>query len=196
MLRPMQPPWCGRCCRPLRSGGLCADCRDKDSSLSCLRAAFPYRPPIPRLLHEFKYQGRASVGRLLATWLAGMLPCYPELRGVDVVAPVPLHPRRLRERGFNQASVLAGGIETVYPMHVQELLERDKNTLPQWRLTKSRRLENLREAFTALPGTELDGKSILLIDDVCTTGSTLESCANALKAAGAARVCAFVLARD
>lgn len=195
-LRPMGPPWCGRCCRPLRSGACCRDCRDKKSSLECLRAAFAYRRSIPYLLHAFKYRGRISAGKALAGWMAGMLPRFPEISGADAVVPVPLHPKRLRERGFNQASLLALETAAIYSKPVEEILQRTRDTLPQWRLTRSRRSENLREAFEVRCGARLDGKSFLLVDDVYTTGATLESCAQTLKAAGAARICAYVLARD
>jgi ComF family protein len=128
--------------------------------------------------------------------MAGMLPRFPELSGVDALVPVPLHPKRLRQRGFNQAFLLAHEAASIYSKPVEEILERRRNTLPQWRLTRSRRSENLRQAFEVRPPARLGGRTFLLIDDVCTTGATLESCAQTLKAAGASRICAYVLARD
>jgi ComF family protein len=137
-----------------------------------------------------------SAGQALGGWMAGMLPRFPELWGADIIIPVPLHPKRLRERGFNQAAILARYVACVYKKPIEEILERKRHTLPQWRLTRNGRTANLREAFEVRTGIQLAGKSMLLIDDVCTTGATLESCAQTLKAAGAARICAFVLARD
>ena len=195
-LSPMNPPWCGRCGRQLKGGGRCRDCRGMSFSLDCIRAAFPYRGPVPTLLHAFKYRGWLSVGRALAGWMAGMLPRYPELWGADAVVPVPLHPKRQTERGFNQAAILAREVIFTYPASIREILERRRNTPPQWRLTPAQRSGNLRDAFRVNPVARLGGTSLLLIDDVCTTGATLENCAQALKAAGAARVSAFVMARS
>jgi len=107
---------------------------------------------------------------------------------------VPLHPRRLRERGYNQALLLAEGLAPALSLPVWDVLSRPKDTKPQWDLDKESRRRNLAAAFQA--GPEARGKSLLLVDDVCTTGASLEGCGRALHRAGAARVAAFVLARQ
>lgn len=192
----MKPPWCARCGRSLPGGGSCRDCRDKTFSLDRIRAAFPYKGPIPPLLRAFKYRGQISAGETLAGWMAGMFFRFPELWGADAVVPVPLHPERRRERGFNQAALLARPVAAACRRPIEEALERRRNTPPQWRLARAQRPENLRGAFAVKPASRPMGRSFLLIDDVCTTGETLESCARALKAAGASRISAFALARD
>jgi ComF family protein len=128
--------------------------------------------------------------------MSGVLPRFPELCGADVVVPVPLHAKRLRERGFNQALILAEKTASIYNRPIEECLDRHRDTMPQWFLNRSQRLENLRDAFRARDGFKFSGRSFLLIDDVCTTGATLENCAEALLRAGAKNVYAFVLARD
>jgi ComF family protein len=119
---------------------------------------------------------------------------WPELAGYDALVPVPLHPKRLRERGYNQAELLARELGGRIGLPVLDLLERAKATKPQWDLDKESRLKNLAGAFTA--GAETKGLSLLLIDDVCTTGASLEECGRALHRAGAERVAAFVFARQ
>ncbi|MBI4387143.1 MAG: ComF family protein [Elusimicrobia bacterium] len=148
------------------------------------------------MIHTFKYQNRRAVGRVLGGWMAGTYGRIPEIRGMDAVVPVPLHPRRLRQRGFNQAEILAHRVCECAGIPLENALERVRHTQPQWRLSRGKRSNNLARAIRASPGVSLRGKNCLLIDDICTTGRTLEECARALKSAGAARVCAYVLARD
>lgn len=128
--------------------------------------------------------------------MAGALMRFPELAGADALAAVPLHPSRLSERGFNQAALLAQRLVPLYGKPLLDALERTDNTRPQWQLGREERAKNLRMAFRASRSCPIAGRTLLLIDDVCTTGETLENCAAALKAAGAVRVLGFVLARD
>lgn len=193
-LRPLAGPVCRRCGAPWEGPeACCPPCRGRLHSVDVIRAAFPYRPPLPRLVHAFKYRGLESAGRALADWLAGALPRWPELLPVDAVVPVPLHPARERERGFNQALTLARAAARAARAPLLEALRRRADTAPQWRFgrgTRSRRLEGSFAA--ALP---VQGMSLLLVDDVCTSGGTLEACGTALREAGAAQVRAFALAR-
>lgn len=191
-------PCCGLCGVSRPFGGAYRDCRPggrpRLRAINLIRAAFPYRDPVPALLHAFKYRGLAPSGLALAGWMAGCLGRFPELGEPDALVPVPLHPVRLRERGFNQSDVLAEAVARRARRPLLRLLERTRATRAQWRLGRGAREGNLAGAFRAL--ARLDGRRVLLIDDVCTTGETLEGCARVLKAAGAARVAAFVLARD
>lgn len=156
--------------------------------------AYAYRSPIRELLHAFKYGGRLSVGRALGDWMAGLLPRLP-VGPVDAVVPVPLHPARLRERGFNQAAVLAEAVARTARAPVLDILERRRRTAAQWRLGRRRRADNLQDAFQASERRDLRGLSLLLIDDVCTTGRTLSECARALEGRGT-EIKAYVLALD
>jgi ComF family protein len=173
---------------------LCRTCSGRAFSCRLIRAAFFYRGPVPGLVHAFKYRGRRRAARTAGRWMACLLPGLPELGGHDAVVPVPLHPRRLRERGYNQAAELAAPVAAAAGLPVLDLLARVKSTRPQWGLDRRSRAENLAAAFQACPRAE--GRSVLLIDDVCTSGASLEECGRALRRAGARRVSAFVLARQ
>ena len=194
-LAPAQPPFCLRCADPVRDGGtLCRACSGRPFACRLVRAAFLYRGPAPALVHAFKYRGRRAAARAAGRWMACLLPRFPELSGHDTLAPVPLHPRRLRERGYNQAGLLAAEVARALGLPVLDLLQRAKATRPQWDLDRRSRARNLAGAFVAAP--QARGKSVLLIDDVCTSGASLEECGRALLRAGAARVTAYVLARQ
>lgn len=121
----------------------------------------------------------------------------PELKDVNYVVPVPLFPQRLRKRGFNQSELLARAFadKLKLPLDVSCLM-RGRDTGSQTKLGRTERLENLKDAFVCAPSHPLKGKIVLLIDDVCTTSSTLEACAVALKKAGAKRVMGFTYGRE
>ena len=129
-------------------------------------------------------------------WMADYLSSTIELIASDALVPVPLHPARYRERGYNQAMLLASVISEKSGLRVWEVLERSKKTRPQFDLDFKKRSENVRGAFRLVPGAQVRGKHLLLIDDVATTGSTLEECARVFKASGASGVKALVLARQ
>jgi len=115
---------------------------------------------------------------------------------VDVVVPVPLHPHRLRERGYNQATLLAKEVEKALGLPLlEDALLRVRSTIPQVGLTARERRDNVRGAFHCADGN-LKGQRILLVDDVCTTGATLEACSLALRQEGVGVVWGLVLARE
>lgn len=115
---------------------------------------------------------------------------------IDLIVPVPLHPKKLRERQFNQSEVLASYLaKRLDKKIVKDKVKRIKYTMPQTELKRDERIKNVDGAFLAKDGPDLEGKIILLIDDVFTTGATLHECAKALKNAGAKKVVAFALAR-
>jgi ComF family protein len=195
-LRRLEEPLCRRCGRQWRGpGGPCADCRGRLWAVDSIRAVFPYRPPLPDLLYAFKYEGRPWVGRALAAWMAGAFRYHPDLGRADALVPVPLHPARERARGFNQAEVLAGAVGKSCGLSVLDALRRVRNTPPLWRIGRGRRREGLDGAFARRPGRGVRGLRLVLVDDVCTSGATLEACALELRGGGAASVRAFVLAR-
>ncbi|MBI5240680.1 MAG: ComF family protein [Elusimicrobia bacterium] len=190
-----RPSFCLRCAEPVREAGeFCRDCSGGAFACSLIRAAFLYQGPVPGLVHAFKYRGRRRAAEAAGRWMACLLPGLPELSGHDAAAPVPLHPRRLRERGYNQARLLALQVGAAAGLPVLDLLARVKPTRPQWGLGRDARAQNLAAAFQAGPAAR--GLSVLLVDDVCTSGASLESCAAALRRAGARRVGAFVFARQ
>ena len=194
-LVPAEPPFCLRCAEPLNNNqSLCPACAGRPFACRTIRAAFLYKGPVPALAHGFKYRGRQDAARTAGRWMAEHLPRFRELSGYDALVPVPLHPRRLCERGYNQAEILAREIGLRAGLPVKDLLERPKATKPQWDLDREARRDNLAGAFTAKP--QARGLSVLIIDDICTSGNSLEECGRALHRAGALRIAAFVFARQ
>ena len=114
----------------------------------------------------------------------------------SLIVPVPLHPKRLRERGFNQALILAREVSKRFSLPLEFLaLERHKLTEPQVNLSKEQRLENVRGAFAVRKNKRIEGQRVILVDDVYTTGSTIKECAGTLMRSGAADVAVLTLAR-
>jgi ComF family protein len=157
-------------------------------------AAFAYGGPIADAIARLKYGRRSDLAGALALLLADAALPYAGL--VDRVAPLPLHPQRLRERGFNQSALLALRVATVLgvPLEVGSL-QRIRPTREQAGLPREQRASNIRGAFRVGGGGRIRGLRVLLIDDVCTTGATLDAAAHALRAAGASEVRALALAR-
>jgi len=143
-------------------------------------------------VHRLKYSGRTTLAEPLGDLMAVYWMQHP--MPTDVIVPVPLHAARLRERGYNQATLLAREMARRVGLMVNEqMLVRQRATAPQVELNAMQRKENVHDAFCC-SGDSLDGKQVLLIDDVCTTGATLEACAVALYAGGARSVRALTLA--
>jgi len=191
---------CQICGVPLRDGGArCYGCRQNPLSLM-VRAATDYRFPIQQAIHRFKYAGRRTLTPALHTLLRYAWQLYPELAPVDFLIPVPLHRSTARLRGYNQSLLLAQQLGKQFDLPVLDrLLIRRRKTKPQFTLNRAERLRNLDQAFALASGFDrnwLKNKRLLLIDDVCTTGVTLEQCARTLRKAGAGPVKALVLARD
>jgi ComF family protein len=161
--------------------------------LDGIRSAVLFKGALRTAVHEFKYQGR----RVLAPIFGEMMHRYWARCGVpiDIVVPVPLHPSRRKERGFDQAYLLA----VEFSKRAQLSLDyghlfRTRSTVPQVGLGFTQRQENVANAF-AWRGSGVRGRRVLLIDDVCTTGATLVACATILRSAGAGSVWALTLAR-
>jgi ComF family protein len=148
------------------------------------------------LIHRFKYGGEVWVGALLADFLTlGLRDPRLKGRSFDAVVPVPLHPLRRREREFNQAEVLCRELARKNNLAFCEALERLRYTVTQTHFDRRRRMQNLRDAFGLRRNAPVQGKDLLLVDDVLTTGSTLDECARVLLAAGARSVRALTVAR-
>ena len=174
----------------------CANCREMDLKFSSARSAVVAAGVVLEVIHRFKYQQ----ARWFEPFLAGLLveAALPELPRDrwDFIAPVPLHPVKERERGFNQAVCLAERLSaaTGIPLNTG-LLRRVQPTRTQTQLTRGERAANVRRAFAARPGLKLAGERIVLVDDVFTTGATTSACAGALLAAGAGDVSVWTVAR-
>jgi ComF family protein len=149
-----------------------------------------------KLIHRFKYTGHHYLRRVLTDWLAEAFQDERIKRQpVDALVPVPLHPRRKRERGFNQAQSLCELLSSRRGLPLWPALERVRYTATQTRLTRPERNENVRGAFRCLPRWPLQDARLLLVDDVFTTGSTVDECARVLRRAGAASVRVLTVAR-
>jgi len=189
------PPLCPRCGKPQPSGVLCPSCVGWQVRIDGIRSPFRFDGVVRQAIHELKYRNL----RALAAPLAGLLSDYLGTNPVpgEVLVPVPLHRKRLRERGYNQSSLLAHelGRLTGLPV-VDDCLVRQRHAPPQARTpTVDERRSNVAEAF-ACRDHRLRDRQILLIDDVSTSGATLDACAAALKEVGATSVWGLVLARE
>lgn len=147
--------------------------------------SFAYFTPeglLQHLLHRLKYDGKQYIGTYLGKQLAYDLVQIDWQHGIDAIVPVPLHPDKEAARGYNQSQLLAEGMAEVWGIPVwNDVLQRVKNTESQTQKTREERIENMQDAFVAAKTEKIQGKHLLLIDDVLTTGATLEACAIALK---------------
>ena len=194
------PPFCAKCSQPF-SGAItgaftCANCEDRVLHFDAAVSAYRSRGVVRKVMHDFKYRRQIHFRHLLGSWLAESL-ADPRLTGrrFDFVVPVPLHSARKRERGFNQAELLALSLRRLTGLPVVNALQRTRYTTTQTQFDRNERMENLRGAFRLRRGSNVQDLRMLLVDDVLTTGSTLSECAKVLKKAGAISVHAATAAR-
>lgn len=163
----------------------------------CDRAmvAFEYDGPIRECIMNFKYHDKPSYGRTLGQMLIAAISGNLDMSRFDLVMGIPLHKSRMKERGYNQSELMANSIAALTGLpRGTGLVERVRNTSSQSLLTREQRRENMAAAFRVNRLDKVRGKSILLVDDVLTTGSTLNECSRVLKEAGAKEVVAVALA--
>ncbi|MDE2142193.1 MAG: ComF family protein [Elusimicrobia bacterium] len=194
---PPPRPACVRCAAALGARrDFCGACAGRLFACRLIRAAAAHRGPAASLVHAFKFRGSPSAARAAGRMLAEDVAVRTELSGFDALVPVPLHPRRQRERGYNQADLLARELAARSGLPVLGLLERRRASGPTWSLRRTQRRAELSGAFEVRAGgPAAEGKRLLLVDDVCASGTTLEECALALRRAGAADVAAAVFTR-
>ena len=195
------PLICQRCGVVLKSGGAhCFACRGskaKAYKCSLIRSAYIFNTSSRALVHALKYQGADFVAAQMGQLMADRFAVLPEFPSVDLVLPVPLHPLRRKKRGYNQSELLARTFANASLLAFEpKVLVRTRDTQSQTKLGRTARLENMNGAFLCVRPECVRRKTILLIDDVATTGATLEGCARALKAAGAKKVVAYTFARE
>jgi ComF family protein len=189
------PPVCSVCGRPLTPDSQCPGCIAKNHTIDSIRAPFLFAGLIRRAIHETKYRNLRALAPGLAVYLNDYLTENP-IPG-DFLVPVPVHRKRLRERGYNQSLLITRELGRLCGLPVvADCLERRTYIAPQARLSSAaERLQNTAGAF-ACRDARLQGKHIILVDDVSTSGATLNACAAALKSAGAAEVRGLVLALE
>jgi ComF family protein len=195
----LKTPYCRVCGRPHDArfeGDFCHDCYLKKTSFNSARSVAEYEGVIKKALHIFKFNNRyglkTCLGRIAADYLnnsSGM-----NLSEVDMMIPIPLSRKKLKAREYNQAKLLAEELSKHTGLAINdEILKRTRETTPQFELSRKERLSNLKDAFAA--SSAVKDKTILLIDDIYTTGATVKEASNALKRAGARKVHVLTIAR-
>jgi len=198
-IRWIKPPFCSICGTPFVSEEVgnhpCGACLTKRRHFAMARALGYYEGSLQEAIHRWKYEGNESLSVHFAEWMAKGFFCYwnPDL--LDILIPVPLHKERLRERGFNQALLLVRELSrrTGIPYR-KRVLQKKRSTVPQVKLSGAEREKGVRGTFQLLEIEAVDGKSILLVDDVYTTGATVNECSRVMLAGGAKRVDVLTLA--
>jgi ComF family protein len=193
-------PVCVRCGKPFLTettrDHVCGNCLTQGPSFNLVRALGRYEGALETIIHNLKYKQKFSMAHLLRFLLDHIHNHDIIFSSYDVLIPVPLHMTRLRQRGFNQTVILGNILKKKYhlPLHT-DILQRTAHTLPQVTLPVQARKVNMRNAFNVKKPQYVEGKTILLLDDVYTTGATMNECARTLKKSGASQVDGFVIAR-
>jgi len=203
-------PWCERCGEPFDPGAhardWCRDCARRRRPALCRARSFGlHAGQLRQAVNRFKFAGRIRLARPLASLLAGLLSSEPpggliDPAELEAIIPVPLHPLRRRQRGYDQAELLGVALGELTGMPVRRgWLRRVRNTppqaLPDRPRTRQEREANVRGAFAAREPWPAPGVHVLLVDDVCTTGATLRECARVLRRAGAGPVYGVTISR-
>lgn len=189
----MASPLCIICGTPFQTiDGIdhrCAACIDSPPQFTAARAAVAFDGPVRDLIHRFKYSKQVRLRRPLGLIMAGRLAPFVAEASPDLIIPVPLHIKRLRSRGFNQALLLASLLARQWGVRLsRHNLQRTRWTEPQVDLSPDERVKNVRGAFHIANPREIAGRRVMLVDDVYTTGSTVKECARILRQAGASAV--------
>ena len=195
LLPRVSPPVCPQCGKPQANGRLCSSCLNRPTAIDGIRAPFRFEGIIREAIHQLKYKNLRALSEPLAR-LLGDYYINNRLPG-EILVPVPIHEKRLRERGYNQSRLLAQELAKLLKLPlVDNCLIRRRHALPQTKTkTAEERRSNVADAFICRD-QRLKDLSILLIDDVATSGATLNACAATLKTAGASSVWGLTLARE
>jgi ComF family protein len=193
-------PFCQKCSQPfdgaIEGAFTCSNCGDRRFHFDCAVTRYRSQGVVREFIHRFKYNGHFYLRHHLAAWLGAAFE-DDRIQGqrADFLVPVPLHSVRKREREFNQAEVLARLAGKREKIPVLGCLRRIRPTSTQTRLDRHERMENLRGAFEVRQTSAVQSRHLILVDDVLTTGSTVEECACVLRHAGAASVRVVTVAR-
>lgn len=203
-IEPIVDPQCERCGKPILSAVaaqtsqllLCHMCRRDLYDFDFARSYAKYGGPLVCAVTALKYDEVTPLGAWFAQRLAALVRASPEPFATDTVVPVPLHAARLRERGYNQAELIARPLARILNIPFRSyLLVRTKPRPDKLKLTIRERWRSVRGAYATRSGAQVDKMRVLLVDDVMTTGATLDACSRALRTAGAARVVGLTVAR-
>lgn len=181
---------------PTRHDFVCEACQKRPPAFALARSAVRYAEPVDQLLQDFKFRRATWLCEDLADLLEGTVRAKMPFAEIDVVVPVPLHPNRARRRGYNQSELLARALARRLNRRVDcAALARVRDTAHQARLGGEARLANMRDAVAVVDARGVRGRTVLLVDDIMTSGATLTNCARPLVGAGAARVWCATVAR-
>jgi ComF family protein len=208
LFKAVRSPMCICCGRPFETehsrDHMCGRCQQQTPQFHTARSAGQYETAFRAMIHAYKYQGRVQLAGPLSRLLWCTFRRYWEPEEIDCVLPVPLHPNRLRQRGFNQALLLINawtrlaareGIAFEKKKIGMDLIRRNHHTAPQTGLDRDQRAANVKHAFVLTDTGVVRKRRFLIVDDVLTTGATVDACARLLLAAGAAAVHVLTLAR-
>ncbi len=198
----IQPPFCIKCGRSLPGSsshkpGLCIDCQRSRKRYPFLRAwnVCLYSEALRRCIHALKYNKRQGLAAFLSQFIIAFIRKNMVMDEFDFIVPIPLHNLKLRDRGFNQAKLLAEPIAQEFNLPISSNLRRVRPDISQTILSRQDRFNNTRDAFVSSRSLEFQNKNLLLIDDVFTTGATVSECARVLYFYGARSICVLTLAR-
>jgi competence protein ComFC len=191
----VNPPFCKKCGKPETSGDFCASCWASPASIDGIRSVFHFEGVIRQAVHDLKYHHLKAISVQMAAFLGDYLAHNP-VPG-DALVPVPIHRNRMKQRGYNQSVLIAESLGKMLGLPVlTACLERSRDSLPQARSSSlDQRRKNVLKAFSCT-GPADNYKNVILVDDVCTSGATLESCALALKKSGFNSVWGITVARE
>jgi len=206
---PVESPKCSRCGMVFKSrqgeDHVCGECLDSPKRFQKARSAGVYIYPLMAVIHCFKYKGKIQLARPLGALLFAAFISFWDKMSIDLIVPVPLHPKKLRMRGFNPSFLLVRDWVRIaeflnvrfpdIPVDINVLARRIW-TEPQTGLGRKERLANIKNAFNISDDSKITGKKILLVDDVYTTGATVNECAKVLLKGGAGHVDVLTLARS
>ncbi|MCK4250078.1 ComF family protein [candidate division WOR-3 bacterium] len=187
-----KPPLCRFCGRPINKGNPCRFCK-KGTHIDYGRAFMLFIPPVDKIIHHFKYRKKTKLAIFLGRAMASIIKSDYFLKDADIIVPVPLFWWKNLRRGYNQAALLSKTISRECNIKINDIMKRIKNTKSQTKLNEEKRRKNVLNAF-ALKSNTIENKKIILIDDVMTTGATINECARVLKKAGAKKVYSCVAA--
>lgn len=198
--RKVTAPFCRQCSQPfdgaIEGEFACSNCRDRAFHFDCAVAPYLSRGVVRDFIHRFKYDRDYYLRHPLANWMAEALDDERiRAQPFDAIVPVPLHSARFRERDFNQAEVLGELLAKRAKRPLLHALKRIRYTTTQTKLDREQRMENLRNAFRVRHAPSVQSRHLILVDDVFTTGSTVDECARVLRQAGAASVRVVTVAR-
>ncbi len=182
-------------CGTPKQGAECQSCQSYDYSFDKARSVFRFTPVVQACIHRLKYHGTIGISTFLAAYAVDYLRSEKPFDKIDIIAPVPLHSTRQRERGFNQAEKLSRHIAAAMGYdHKPKLLFRKKFTQTQTKLSKAEREKNVAAAFGINPKNNITDKSILIVDDVFTTGSTVNAISKLLKSNNVSQIYILTIA--